>query len=169
MATKIKSKYKIGDWIVHHQFGIGEIKDILEKGLDENRKTFYKVQTKKNTYWLPVGEEDSDRIEPLRNKKTFKHALAILAEKPEKIAKNHKSRKKQIQERWKEGDLESRARLLRDLNGRDNRKSLNFNERQMVKKIRTQFIDEWLLVDHSLDRKEAKEKIYKALKESEGK
>jgi RNA polymerase-interacting CarD/CdnL/TRCF family regulator len=166
MAPRIKSKYKIGEWLVHHQFGVGEIKDIVEKGLDEDRKTFYKVQTKKNTYWLPVGEENTDRVEPLRHKKNFKSMLEILAAKPEKIATNHKSRQKEIQERWNEGSLESRTRLMRDLNGRLNRKTLNFNERQTLKRIRTQFIDEWLLVDSNLDRKEAKKRVQEALNES---
>lgn len=166
MAPRVKSKYKIGEWLVHHQFGVGEIKDITEKGLGEDRKTFYKVQTKKNIYWLPVGEEDSGRIEPLRTKKVFKTMLEILAAKPEKIASNHKSRNKEIQERWKEGTLESRVRLMRDLSGRLNRKTLNFNERQLLKKIRTQFIDEWLLVEPKLDRKDAKKMVQEALKES---
>lgn len=166
MAPRIKSKYKIGDWLVHHQFGVGEIKDIIEKGLEEDRKTFYKVKTKKNTYWLPVGDEDNDRVEPLRNKKEFNTMLEILAAKPEKIASNHKSRNKEIHERWKEGTLESRARLMRDLSGRLNRKSLNFNERQLLKKIQTQFIDEWLLVDPKIDGKEAKQKVQQALQES---
>ena len=166
MAPRIKSKYKVGKWLVHHQFGVGEIKDIVEKGLGEDRKTFYKVQTKKNTYWLPVGEEENDRVEPLRNKKDFKATLEILATKPEKIATSHKSRQKEIQERWKEGSLESRTRLMRDLNGLLNRKTLNFNERQTLKRIQTQFIDEWLLVDPNLDRKEAKKRVQEALTKS---
>lgn len=166
MTSKVKQKFKTGEWIVHQYHGVGEIKGILEKGLNEDRKTFYKIKTKKNTYWLPVGAEDSDRIEPLRNKKDFKHALKILAEKPEKIAKSHKSRKKLIHERWKDCDLESRASLLRDLNGRLNRKHLNFDERQTYKRVRGQFIDEWLLVDPSLSQKEAQKAIQQALKES---
>lgn len=166
MTSKAKNKFKIGQWLVHHHFGVGEIKSIKEKGLGDDRKTFYEVKTKKNTYWLPVGEEDSSRVEPLRNKKDFKEALDILAEKPKKIAKNHSTRTNQISERWKEGTIESRAQLMRDLNGRSNRKSLNFNERQLLKNIRTQFIDEWLLVKPSLDRKEAKKMIQQALKES---
>lgn len=166
MSPRRKSKYKIGQFIIHHQFGVGEIKDITEKGLGEDRKLFYKVKTKKNTYWLPVGNEDNDRVEPLRNKKQFNEALAILSAKPEKIAKNHNSRKTEIREHWNDGSLESRARLLRDLNGRAKRKSLNFYERQMLKDIRSQLIDEWVLIKPSQDRKEAKKCIQQALKES---
>jgi len=166
MAPRIKNKYRIGEWLVHHQFGVGEIKDIIEKGLGEDRKTFYKVQTNKNIYWLPVSDEDSDRVEPLHNKKDFNAMLEILAAKPEKVAINHKSRSKEIHERWREGTLESRTRLMRDLSGRLNRETLNFNERQLLKKIQTQFIDEWLLVDPKLDRKEAKMMIQQALDES---
>ena len=166
MSPKKKSKYKIGQFIIHHQFGVGEISNITEKGLGEDRKLFYKVKTKKNTYWLPVGNEDSNRIEPLRDKKQFEKALDIIASKPKKIAKNHNSRKTEIRERWNDGSLESRARLLRDLNGRAIRKHLNFYERQTLKDIRTQMIDEWVLVKPSLERKEAKKRIQCAMKES---
>ena len=166
MARRIKNNYKIGKWLIHHQFGVGEIMDIVEKGLGEDRKIFYKVRTKKNIYWLPVGDEDNERVESLHNKKDFKAMLEILATKPELIATDHKSRQKEIKERWTEGTLESRARLMRDLNGLLNRKTLNFNERQMLKRIQTQFIDEWLLVDSSLDRKEAKQRVQEALTKS---
>ncbi|MCB2209963.1 hypothetical protein KQH62_03610 [bacterium] len=166
MASKKTAKFKVGDWLVHHYYGVGEVKGILEKGVDEDRQTFYKVKTNKIVYWLPVGEEDSDHIEPLRTKKDFKAALKTIAAKPEKLAKHHKARKKNINDRWKDGDLEARACLMRDLNGRLKRKKLNFNEKELFKKVQKHFINEWLLADDSITRKEARKQIKKALQES---
>ncbi len=47
-----------------------------------------------------------------------------------------------------------------------NWKSLNFNERQLFNKIRSQFIEEWLLVKPSLDQNEAQQIIQQALLQS---
>jgi RNA polymerase-interacting CarD/CdnL/TRCF family regulator len=166
MVSKKTARFKIGDWIVHHYYGVGEVKDILEKGVDEDRQTFYKVKTNKIVYWLPVGEEDSGHIEPLRNKKDFQAALKIIAAKPKRLSKHHKARKKNINERWKDGDLEARACLMRDLNGRLKRKKLNFNEKELFKKVQQHFINEWLLADKSMTRKEARQQLQQALQES---
>lgn len=161
-----KNKFNIGDLIVHYYYGVGEIKDILDKGVDDDRQTFYKVKTNKIVYWLPVVDEDSDHITPLRDKKAFDKALKVLAAKPEKLSKHHKARKKNINERWKDGDLEARARLMRDLNGRLKRKKLNFNEKELFKKVQQHFINEWLMAVKTLTRKEARQTIRKALEES---
>jgi RNA polymerase-interacting CarD/CdnL/TRCF family regulator len=88
----------------------------------------------------------------------------VLATKPEPIAKYHKSRKKKIHDRWMDGDLLNRAKLLRDLNGRLKLKKLSFSEKEMLEKVRKYFISEWLIVDSSLTPAKAKKKIRKALK-----
>ncbi|MDY6874068.1 MAG: CarD family transcriptional regulator [Chloroflexota bacterium] len=166
MVSKKTAKFKVGDWIVHHYYGVGEVKGILEKGVDEDRQTFYKVKTNKIVYWLPVGEEDSDHIEPLRTKLDFQAALKTIAAQPERLAIHHKARKKNINDRWKDGDLKARARLMRDLNGRLKRNKLNFNEKELFKKVQKHFIDEWLLADATMTRKEAQKQLNEALQES---
>lgn len=165
MVAIKNSRFNIGDWVVHYYYGVGQVKDIVEKGLDGNEKIFYKVSTKDIDYWIPLEEEDSDHIEPIRSKKDFNQALKIIAEAPEPIAQHHKTRKKRIHDRWLEGNLQSRARLLRDLHGRLKLEKLSFSEKEMLEKVRLFFINEWIITDQSLTRKEAKKKIRKALKE----
>ena len=164
MVAKESLRFDIGDWIVHYYHGVGQVKDILVKGLEGNEKTFYKVTTKDIDYWIPIEDEDSDHIEPVRSIKDFEEALEMLASKPEPIAKHHKSRKKKIHDRWMDGDLINRAKLLRDLNGRLKLKKLSFSEKEMLSKVQNYFISEWLIVDSNLTQKKAKARIRKALK-----
>jgi len=166
MVAIKNSRFEIGDWIVHYYYGVGKVEDIVEKGLDGNEKTFYKVSTKEIDYWIPVEEENVDHIEPIRTKKDFDRALDIVAEPPEPIAKHHKTRKKSIHDRWLEGNLESRARLLRDLHGRLKLEKLSFSEKEMLEKVRRFFINEWIITDKSLTRKEARKRLRNALKVS---
>ena len=164
MVTKKSMRFDIGDWIVHYYHGVGQVKSVVEKGLEGNEKTFYKVTTKDIGYWIPVEDEDSDHIEPIRTPGDFEEALEILASEPVPIAKHHKSRKKKIHDRWLDGNLMSRAELLRDLNGRLKLKKLSFSEKEMLEKVQKYFINEWLIVDSNLTRAKARAKIRKALK-----
>lgn len=163
MVTKELTKFHVGDWIVHYYHGVGKVIGVVEKGLADNRQKFYKVSTKEIDYWLPYDNVDVDHIEPLRTKQDFEEALKILTKPPRTIAEHHKSRKKRIHERWLQGDLVSRAKLMRDLNGRLKFEKLSYNEKEMLEKVRKYFINEWVIADRTLNRKKAKTKIKKAL------
>jgi RNA polymerase-interacting CarD/CdnL/TRCF family regulator len=160
------TRFGIGDWIVHYYHGIGKIEAIVEKGLDGNQKMYYKVSAKDIEYWIPLEDEGSDHIEPIRSKSDFDQALKIIEQKPVPIAKHHKSRKKKIHDRWMIGSLESRAELLRDLHGRLKMEKLSFSEKEMMEKVREYFISEWLITDGSLNRKTARRKLRLALRSS---
>jgi RNA polymerase-interacting CarD/CdnL/TRCF family regulator len=157
------SRFEVGDWVVHYYYGVGKVEDIVEKGLDGNEKIFYKVSTKDIDYWIPLEDEDTDHIEPIRSKKDFNQALETIAEAPQPIAKHHKTRKKRIHDRWLEGNLESRAKLLRDLHGRLKLEKLSFSEKEMLEKVRRFFINEWIITDDSLTKKEARKILREAL------
>ncbi len=158
--------FNVGDWIVHTFHGVGKVEKIVKKQLDDSKQQFYKVSTNDIDYWLPFGSENVDHIEPLRSKKDFAHAIKILSSQPEPLTDHHKGRTAEIHERWQIGTLESRAELLRDLNGRDHEKKLNFNEKELMEKITKYMISEWLICDSKLTRKKAQQKISKALNQS---
>jgi len=164
MVAKENSRFEIGDWVVHYFHGVGQIKDIVEKGLDGNEKIFYKVKTKEIDYWIPLEDEDAEHIQPIRSTKDFKDALGILSTKPEPIEKHHKTRKKLIHERWCDGTLNSRAKLMRDLNGRMKSEKVSFSEREMLEKVRCYFINEWVVTDQALTQINARKMIQEALK-----
>jgi len=163
-AIKENTRFDVGDWVVHYYHGVGQVEDIVEKGLDGNQKLYYKVSTKNIDYWIPLEDEESEHIEPIRSKEDFDEALKIIEKKPIPIASHHKTRKKKIHDRWLIGSLESRAELLRDLHGRLKLEKLSFSEKQMLEKVRNFFINEWLVIDDELTRKKARKKLRASLK-----
>jgi RNA polymerase-interacting CarD/CdnL/TRCF family regulator len=165
-AIKENQRFEVGDWIVHYYHGVGKVEDIVEKGLDGNQKLYYKVSTKKIDYWIPMEDQGSEHIEPIRSKADFEKALKLIEKKPIPIAEHHKSRKKKIHDRWMIGSLESRAALLRDLYGRLKLEKLSFSEKEMMEKVRNYFISEWLITDQKLTRTQARKKLREALKSS---
>ncbi len=164
MSNRQKNRFKIGDWIVHYNFGVGKVEDIVDKGVGNDRETFYKIKTSNVDYWLPLSNEDCNYVEPIRNKKDFENALKILSEAPEPIDTKMKSRKSVVHERWLDSSLEGRASLLRDLNGRNKMQKLNYNDKELLVNIRQTFINEWVLSDHSMTYGQAKEGLDNALK-----
>jgi RNA polymerase-interacting CarD/CdnL/TRCF family regulator len=165
MVAKKQNRFEIGDWIIHYYYGIGKVKDIVDKGLNENRNTFYKVSTKEIDYWIPMDQEDIDHIEPIRSKEDFENALEILSQEPEPIGKHYKTRKKRIHDRWLDGSLNNRAELIRDLHGRLKLEKLSFSEKEMFEKVKRYYIAEWIIADKFMKRRDAKKMMRKALKE----
>jgi len=165
-VIKDETRFNIGDWIVHYYHGVGKIEDIVEKGLDGNQKLYYKVSTKDIDYWIPLEDESNDHIEPIRSKEDFAEALKTIAKKPIPIAQHHKTRKKRIHDRWMIGSLESRAEAVNRLHGRLKLEKLSFSEKEMLEKVRKYFINEWLITEEGLTRKQARKKLRVALKSS---
>lgn len=163
MVTKQKPRFKIGDFIVHTSYGVGKVENIVEKELDDNRQDYYKISTNEIEYWLPLDKQDSEHIEPIRSRHAFENAIKILSMTPEISDLARNARINMIHDRWQDGSLEGRASLFRDLNGQNVLGKLNYNEKQMLNKIRRFFIREWILADHSLTQIQADEKVNKAL------
>jgi len=166
MIPKENMRFNIGDLIVHFYHGIGRVKGIVEKGVNKNKKIYYKVATNDLTYWIPIENQDTDHIKPIRSKNEFENALSLMAKNPKTISNKYKTRVKKIHNRWRKGDLESRAKLLRDLHGRLSNKKLSFNEKETLEKTKQAFINEWIISDETLTRSKAKKRIKAALKES---
>lgn len=166
MVDKKKLRFKIGEWIVHHFHGVGKVNDIEEKDLDGEKNTFYKVTTKEIDYWIPVENDDRDHLEPIRSKNDFASAIETLSQPPEPFSDHPQSRKKQIQEKWQDGCLQSRAELIRDLNGRMIQDHLNFDEKEMLEKALADFVNEWTIVDKEITTSQANLWINQSLEKS---
>lgn len=166
MADKKIFRFKIGDWIIHHFHGIGKVQSIEDKALDGEKHTFYKVKTKDIAYWIPVDQENRDHLEPIRSSDEFEHAIMTISQPPQDFSDHPQTRKKQIQERWQDGHLLSRAELIRDLNGRMNLERLNFDEKEIFDKALQAFVGEWIVVDQSLTHAKATTRVCQALEVS---
>lgn len=164
MSHKQKTRFKIGDWIVHYNFGVGKVEDIVEKGVGSEKQTYYKISTSKIDYWLPMDNQDIEYVEPIHSKQDFENALKILSQAPQPIDTQIRSRKNIVHERRLDNSLEGRASLLRDLHCRNKIQKLNYGEKEVLANIRQTFISEWILSDRSKTYEEANERLEKALK-----
>jgi len=154
--------YSKGAWIVHHYYGVGQVKGIEKKVLDGNKISYYKVQTRNSMYWIPVDMEDNTRLRPLSSKEDIKKISRILSRKPTEMDPDHMQRKRVIRDVLAEGSLLDMARLIRDLSSRQTIKKLNPTEEDALKRFRDRLVREWsVCYDKEID--EANEEFQAAL------
>ena len=145
MSTQ-QDPYAKGNWIVHANYGVGQIKGREKKVLNGEKQTFLRVKTFNGVYWLPVENKDVDHIRPISSKNKIGRALTLIRKPPKKLPKDHKRRGKKIYQGLRDVSLYSKARIIRDLHGRKVSSRLNQSEEDIFKKITKQFLNEWSIV-----------------------
>jgi len=162
------SAYSKGDWIVHAHYGVGQVKGIEKKELDGEQKVFFRVKTFEGVYWLSVVKTDVEYIRPITSEHQIRRALTMLRKPPEKLPENHTQRNKLVTEAVKDPSIYPKARMIRDLNGKQQESKLNFTEEDAFLKMKKQLLTEWSVVK-GMDREILEEKLDKALETSVGK
>jgi len=157
--------YSKGDWIVHAQHGVGQVKGIEKKILEGENKVFFRVKTFDGVYWLSVVKTDVEYIRPITSEYKIRQALTTIRRAPKQLPKDHNKRNKVIVDALKDPSLLTKARMIRDLNGKQQESRLNFTEEDAFIKMKNQLLDEWSVVK-SEDRDVLEETLEKALQTS---
>jgi RNA polymerase-interacting CarD/CdnL/TRCF family regulator len=141
------SDYAIGDWIVHTNYGVGQIKEVEAKCISGEEKRYYRVEAADSTFWIPFDQMDSDLLRPLCSEKEIQAAIDTLQKPAEELPANLKSRQSHIQDLVQRNTPRAIARLIRDLRGLKRKKGvLNNSESSALRTILQRFAREWAVV-----------------------
>ena len=157
--------FEKGDWIVHAHYGVGQIRDMEKKELDGATKKFFRVRTFNSVYWLSAARTGAEYIRQIASEYQIKRALQLIRKTPKQLPEIHTERKKVINEAVKDASLYTKARMIRDLNGKEQESKLNFTEEDALLKMRKQFVDEWSVVK-DMDREILEAKLDRTLNAS---
>ena len=139
--------YVADDWIVHSQYGIGQIQHIEVKEITGEKTRYYKVKTNDSLFWMPVDQMDDDVIRPLFTPEEIEEAIAILQNPAKEMSTNYKIRQNRIQDSRDQNTPQSIARIVRDLQARKNNKGvLNSSERNAFLSLKERLVTEWSIV-----------------------
>ena len=107
--------------------------------------TYYVVQTKDSTFWLPVNNADNERTRPLVPPQTIKNkVIETLQDDPQEMASNYQTRRKRIKEVNASGKIVLVAQLVRDLTFRKAKKgSLATLDEKDLEYLKNRLITEW--------------------------
>jgi RNA polymerase-interacting CarD/CdnL/TRCF family regulator len=164
MTTK-EGPFDKGDWIVHTYYGVGQIKSIEKKALGEDQSHYYKVESPNSTYFIPVENAENDRVRPIATKYRLRKVAKLLRGKPQELDEKHTVRKREISERLSEGSMESTAKLVRDLKGREKQFGLNDYDNKVLDDLITRLAVEWSITEE-MEPETAHEKLDSFLEEA---
>lgn len=135
--------FSTGDWIVHRQYGIGQIENKEEKSISGCCEEYYKIKTPDSIIWLPVNKVDKSWFRPIVTQAEIKEALELFKQPPNRMDSNFMKRKERIQKVQSENRIPAIACLIRDLMARQSQKALSDTEKRALTHLVERFIAEW--------------------------
>jgi RNA polymerase-interacting CarD/CdnL/TRCF family regulator len=141
--TDINSPYSIGDWVVHHSYGIGQIKKIEEKPIHGELVLCFRVKTKNGDYWFPRNGADNPRIRPISSQDMLQRGQKELQKKVREFDPDRKMWKSRIDEVRASDDLIATSQLVRDLTILRIQRKLNQTEERALSHFTDRLLREW--------------------------
>ena len=141
--AKTKSKYGVGDKVVHPQHGAATIaKKVKQEFAGEKRDYFVlDIATEQLTVMVPVDNIE-EVIRPVISKNKAREVLAVLKEEPQEAGSNWSRWYKVLNEKMTSGDIFQVAEVVRDLNFAQQTKGISPALKRMLSKARTTLISE---------------------------
>lgn len=136
---------EIGDWIVHTQHGVGQIRELETKTIQGKEQAYIRVEGSRYEWWLALERISDAPVRPLRKAGTFKRALRLLRQAPMELPGNQRERRAVVR-----GILGSRSpaalcRVVRDLTALNSERRLLDEDNRILNSCREALLQEWQL------------------------
>ena len=154
--------FQIGDWVVHCIHGLGQVVAIEERTMNENKVLYYMVKAADLTIWVPVDENLKSRLRFPMSASGFRQLLSILSEPAVSLPNDYRQRNLQLNEMLKDGEAESRCKVIRDLAAYRHDRSWSDHDRELMKHTQKTLIGEWSF-SLSITPQEAEMELHRSL------
>jgi CarD family transcriptional regulator len=113
--------FKVGDIVMHWNHGLGQIMALEERRVMGESQLYYAVQTQDINIWVPADAMLAARLRLPTSAQAFA----------------------QLHAKMTDGQATSRCHVIRDLTTLEEEKSLNEDDRSILKRARTMLLREW--------------------------
>lgn len=144
--SKKPDSLKKGDWVVHTYYGIGQIKSVETKTIDNQKSRYFKVKARNSTFFVPVEQIDENRIRPVGSDYRLRKSKNILKDQPTPLPDDHNDRKKLLAETTLDSSMEVSAETIRNLLFRKQTYGLNDYEEKTLQSVEKLFVREWAII-----------------------
>ena len=135
--------FKIGDTVIHYKYGLGRIVRLEEQTFSGGKLLYYVVQIRDMSIWVPADAQAISRMRSPTPQGEFPRLFSILNEPGGTLPDDRLERKTYLAEELKDGKAESCCRVVRDLSFFQYRKSLNENDKFVLKQASDSLLGEW--------------------------
>jgi len=135
--------FKIGETVIHCRYGLGRIVRLEQQTFSGEKTLYYVVQVRDMTIWVPADAQVISRLRSPTPQAEFPRLFSILNEPGGTLPDDRLERKTYLEEELKDGKVESCCRVVRDLSFFQYRKTLNENDRLVLKQASDSLLGEW--------------------------
>jgi RNA polymerase-interacting CarD/CdnL/TRCF family regulator len=137
--------FQVGDRVIHWTYGPGRIVQVEEKQVASETLPYYKVQVNDLTIWVPLREEEKQRLRNPTPAREFKKHIKILGGGGEPLAEDRLKRKAELLGRLQEGKIEATCKVIRDLVCYARLKKLSESDTAILERAEKFLLDEWVI------------------------
>jgi RNA polymerase-interacting CarD/CdnL/TRCF family regulator len=141
-----QSEFKKGDYLVHSNYGVGQIKKIEFKTIGEDKVKYFTVEGQGSIFYVPTENINPLRVRPIATDYLIRKITKIMKNNADVLPDDHNLRKKYINEIISRTSLEESVALMRDLAVRKHEHKLNDFEETILTKLKNNLILEWSIV-----------------------
>jgi RNA polymerase-interacting CarD/CdnL/TRCF family regulator len=141
-------QYKLGDFVVHPNHGVGKIVRIEEKQFFEAEPSlYYEISIRNGTVWVPVKEASAADLRTVVKKKDLSHFRNYLKSPPIVLDTDYRKRQAEISARLREGTFEIMCEVVRDLTAHSWKKPLSEGDAALLHKVQENLCYEWSVAE----------------------
>ena len=161
-------QFSVGQWIVHSQYGVGQIKKIEVMPIHGEKTECFMVHVNDGVFWFPTDTVENPRIRPVASQEIITKVIRNLRRKPGNLEKGKKYWTIRIKEVPSDNDLLTISQLIRDLSAQQSQKRLNDSQVRALSQYKERLIHEWAAITGT-DIEEIRPEINSYIRESKAK
>jgi CarD family transcriptional regulator len=146
-AFSLAMLFKIGDWVVHPMHGVGQVVKLDRKdfGLPKSQ-LYYEIAISQGTLWV-MAETPPVGLRGLTAKADLPRYRAVLQSAPAELNKDYHLRRGELRERLRDGTIQARCEVVRDLAAYGWQKKLSEPDAALLRTTRDGLCREWAEVE----------------------
>ena len=135
--------FHAGDPVIHWNYGLGKVVRLEERDISGSKMLYYVVQVRDMTVWVPRDGNLGSRLRHPMPASGFKKMLMILSSPGEPLPDDRHKRKIQLIDLLKQGRPESFFRVIRDLCGFKQGRTLSDSDQALLRLTQSALVGEW--------------------------
>lgn len=139
--------FKIGDRVVHPQYGVGHVAKLEDREFEPGvTRRYYEIAIPGSTLWVPT-DLPSLGLRRLTVKSEIDHCRQILASRPAPLGEDARLRQSDLSARLKEGTIVAHCEVVRDLAGFSAHKPISGAIATFLRVTQDVLCQEWAAVE----------------------
>ena len=140
--------FKIGDRVVHPQYGVGQVVKLDEREFEPGvMRRYYEISIPGgSTVWVPVDLATSG-LRKLTAKSEIAHCRQILSSHPAPLTEDARLRQSDLSIRLKQGTIAAHCEVVRDLAAHGAHKPISGTIAAFLQSTQNVLCQEWAIVE----------------------